>query len=739
MSGRQLTLLLGLAICQFCGDGLRADEVTFRNDVMAVLSKAGCNQGVCHGNKHGKGGFRLSLRGDDPRSDYEILTRSTSARRINRVEPEQSLILLKATMQIAHEGGRRFDADSPEYRILHDWISGGTADRGDAPQLVELTATPQRAVLTDPEDEVQLRAEALFSDGSRRDVTQMAVYEPANPIVEVDHNGRVSRQALGETVVMVRYLNRQVPVELAFIPDRPDFEWTGPAPSNLIDRHVFEKLRSLRINPSPVCDDTTFVRRVYFDLLGIPPTAKEARQFVSDDQPDKRGRLVDQLLERPEFADYWAQKWSDVLRNEEKTLDRKGVQNFYAWIRGSIAREKPVDQFVRELVAARGSTYEHPPANFYRSMRDPLTRAEAAAQVFLGVRLQCAKCHSHPFDRWTQDDYYGWANFFSRVRYKIVENKRRDRNDKHEFNGEQIVYWASKGEVTNAKTGSPTPPRFLGDDDIDRSDRRERLDQLAEWITSRKNRQFARAQVNFIWYHLLGRGIVHPIDDFRATNPPSNPALLNALSDQFVESGFDLKQTIRAITASQIYQLSSVPNATNADDEANFSRALIRRLTAEQMLDAMSAVTGGRVRFNGYPAGMRAGELPGVRAVRRRDKRPSLGDQFLKLFGKPQRLTSCTCERTEDSTMGQTFQMVSGPMINELLTQEQNRITGWETSAQAPAEIVDDLFWSALSRPPSPEESGVMQKLLQSTTNQRRTLEDLTWSILNSDEFLFRR
>lgn len=717
-----------------------AAGVSFENDVMAVLSKAGCNMGVCHGNKNGKGGFRLSLRGQDPAEDFAALTRNQSGRRANPLHPERSLILLKPTLEVAHEGGRRFDADSPEYRILLEWIELGMPRNSEkSPQLVRLDVTPLRHIAVDPEQEVALHAEAKFSDGTRRDVSRLAVYEPDNQTVEVSAGGLVRRVQTGETTVTVRYLDQQVPVRLAFVPARPDFVWSAPEPDNVIDEHVFAKLHSLRINPSPICSDAVFLRRAYLDLLGIIPTAEESRQFVDDDSPDKRARLVDALLERPEFADFWALKWSDLLRNEEKTLDRKGVQNFHAWIRAGIAGGKPLDQFVRELVASRGSTYSQPEANYYRAMRDPLTRAESTAQLFLGVRLQCAKCHNHPFDRWTQDDYYGWANLFARVDYKILENRRKDRNDKHEFDGEQVVYMAQKGEVKNPNTGRPQPPQFLGSGDERPDDEADRLRALAAWLTSADNDRFARSQVNRIWFHLMGRGIVDPIDDFRATNPPVNPELLDALTEEFIASNFDLRHMVRLIMNSHVYQLSSEPNETNHDDESNFSHALIRRLSAEQMIDSLGLVTGAAAEFNGYPTGFRASQIPGVRAVRRRDSRPESGDQFLKLFGKPERLQTCECERSTSTTLGQTFQLISGPLLNEMLTRSPNRLTDLVESGKADSEIIDELYWTALSRAPNESELQAMTASLENSNDRRATLEDIAWAVLNSQEFMLRQ
>ena len=713
--------------------------VSFQNDVMAVISKAGCNLGTCHGNKNGKGGFHLSLRGQSPREDFYALTHDYSARRVNPLRPEQSLILRKPTLDVPHQGGRRFDAESREYQILKDWIAAGMpADPPDVPRLTDLIVSPRERILFDPADRIPIHAEAVFSDGTRRDVTSLAVYEPAHPFVTAEPDGTIVRQGHGETTVTVRFLDRQVPVRLAFLPARPNFQWRELSPANEIDQFLFAKLRRLRIHPSPLCSDTVFLRRAYLDLSGRLPTAKQARQFLADNNDDKRSRLIDDLLQRPAFADFWALKWSDLLRNEEKTLDRKGVQNFHAWIRNSIARGKPLDQFARELIAARGSTYQNPPANYYRAMRDPLTRAETTAQLFLGVRLKCAKCHNHPFDRWTQADYYGWSNLFARVDYKILENKRRDRNDKHEFDGEQIVFIAKSGEVKNPQTNQPAPSQFLGAQKLAEDGQADRLLELSEWLTRSDNDRFARMQVNRIWFHLMGRGLVDPIDDFRATNPPSHPKLLDWLAKDFVAHGFDLRHTIRIIMESKTYRLASEPTAENRDD-LNYSHALIRRLTAEQILDSLSQVAGTPVAFNGYPKNIRAAQIPGVEAVRTRDQKPSMGDQFLKLFGKPPRLQSCECERSEETTLNQAFQLVSGPLINEQLTTPENKLAKLLEKSDSPAEWVDALYWSALSRDPSAQEKERAVEHLHQAKDKREALEDLAWALLNSHEFMLRR
>src|SRR5258705_9190193 len=440
--------------------------VSFRNDVMAVLSKAGCNAGTCHGNKNGKGGLKLSLRGQEPERDYIVLTRDLLARRTHPLDPDVSLILLKPTARVAHEGGLRFKPGSLEYRILREWIMQGMQNDLDAAaQLRGIEVSPREKIVNEPENRVQLQVQAAFSDGTTRDVTALAVFNPANGLVKVSGEGMVVRERAGnsgEATVLVRYLQCQEPVRLGFVAPRPGFKWKSMPVNNYIDEHISAKLRTFHINFSDLCSDAVFIHRAYLDLLGILPTPEEARTFIADHGGRKRGELVDRLLERSEFAEFWALKWADLLRVEAHSLDQKGVQDFYHWIRRSIAENKPLDQFVRELVSARGSTYSSPAANYYRPHRDPVTRARAAAQVFLGTRLQCAECHNHPSDRWTQDDYYDWAGLFARVNYKVIENKREISSDEHEWNGEQIVFFARQGSVKNPRTGKYARPRFLG-------------------------------------------------------------------------------------------------------------------------------------------------------------------------------------------------------------------------------------------------------------------------------------
>ena len=719
----------------------RADEAvatpSFRNDVMAVLSKSGCNAGACHGNANGKASFRLSLRGESPDLDFFAITHDQFSRRIDLMEPEQSLILLKATTQLAHEGGQRFKTNSWEYTALLNWISAGAAnDLVTAKTLRRLEVSPREAILIQPTNEIQVRAKAYFSDSSEQDVTAIAVYESANPSVKITPGGVIQADTAAETSVLVRYLDQQIPVRLAFIPARADFVWSAPRPQNYIDRHIFAKLQRHRMNPSELCSDEMFVRRAYLDLLGIIPTAEEARAFVIDGTPTKRARLIDQLLDRPEFADFWSLKWMDLLRAEERILDRKGLELFHRWVRESIANHKPLDQFAREIISARGSTYKNPAANFYRAARTAVERSEAAAQLFFGTRVQCAQCHNHPFDRWSQDDYYDWQRVFARVKYKVLENRRRDDNDGHEFKGEQIVYLAPSAEVKNPRTGSNAKPRFLGESSPAGTE--DELAALAKWATSSENPLFPRAQVNRIWYHLFGRGLVEPLDDFRASNPASHPELLHELATDFVNHGYDLRQVIRVIMNSRTYQLSSETNSTNADDEVNFARAYPRRLTAEQLLDSQSRALGVPLDLAGYPTGTRAVQLAGASPERRRGEGSVQAEQFLASFGKPPRLLPSECERSCEPTMGQAFQLMNGPLLNEMLASKENAIGKLLASGSSPEEKIRTIYWQTLSRAPSAGELAALSAHLGKQSDQRATLEDILWSVLNSKEFLFR-
>jgi len=717
-----------------------AGAVSFGNEVMAVLARGGCNQGTCHGNQNGKGGFKLSLRGDDPDYDYDMLTRDQLGRRTDPLRPSDSLILLKATAAVPHEGGKRFGVDSLEYQLLRDWIAAGRpVDAANQPQVKSLRVTPAEQVLIAPADRVRLTVKGTFSDGTTRDLSQLAVYDVSSPSVVVSGTGEAVAKSTGEVTILVRYLDQRQAVRLAFVPERPGFVWRDVPVNNYVDAAIFAKLKKLRMQPSELCGDSVFLRRAYLDLLGMVPTADETRAFLADDRADKRSRLVEVLLQRPEFADFWALKWSDVLRNEEKALDKKGVQAFHHWIRQAIADGKPMNEFAREIIAARGSTYAHPAANFYRALRDPQARAEAAGQVFLGIRLQCARCHNHPFDQWTQNDYHSLAAFFARVDYRILENNRKDRLDTHEFDGEQVVFINRDGETKHPRTGAPMKPKFLGAATPNFSANADRLQALADWVARPDNPFFARTQVNRVWHHLLGKGLVDPNDDFRASNPPVNPALLEALAKDFAAHKFDLRHIIRTVMNSRTYQLAAIPNDTNTDDEINFTHVEVRPLQAEQLLDSFAAVIGVPVKFTGYPAGTRANQLPGVQTQRPRGEAATPGEQFLKVFGKPERLLSCECERSEDTTLNQAFQLLTGELMNQMLADPDNAIAKQLASGKSDRAIIEHFYHAALSRPPSTRELAVAEQLVARAKTRRAGHEDIVGALTTSKEFLLRR
>jgi hypothetical protein len=715
-----------------------ADQpVSFRNEVMAVLSRAGCNSGPCHGNLNGKGGLKLSLRGQDADFDFDALTRGALGRRIDTHSPTASLILAKATMAQPHEGGQRFPRSGQEYALLRDWIAqGAKLDPATSVRPVRLAVSPHDTVLHGG-DRVRLRVTATFSDGSKRDVTKLACFEVSNLSAAVGPDGTVRRLAHGEPTILVRYLHTQAVARVAFMPNRPGFVWKDRPEANYIDRHVHKRLKALHVEPSPPCTDSEFIRRASLDACGILPTASETKRFLADTRTDKRARLIDALLKRPEFADFWALKWADLLRIEEKVLDVRGTRVFHGWVRRAILDDRPLDAFARELIAGRGSSYSDPPSNYYRALREPYARAEATAQVFLGVRIQCAKCHNHPFDRWTQDDYHRFASTFARVQYRVLENNRRDKLDKHEFAGEQIVYQDRTSELKHPVSGDVLAPRFLGEDAPAVKPGGDRLTLLAEWATRADNPFFARAQANRVWQHLIGRGLVDPGDDFRDSNPPLSEELLAALAKDLAQHRFSLRHLVRRVMNSHTYQRSAAPTATNRDDETGLSRAIIRPLQAEVLLDAAAQVCGVRPRFPNVPRGTRAVQLPGVGADRRRKKSDS--ERFLAAFGKPVRSLSCECERNDDSTLAQALQMLTGPVLDSMLTKPDNVLGKRLDATKEDRAVLDELYLAALCRYPTKAEREAALALIARARGRRAGLEDVLWCLLNAKEFLLRR
>ena len=716
-------------------------EVSFTRDVMPVLSKAGCNGGGCHGNQNGKGGFKLSLWGENPTLDHKNIL--SSEKRANPINPEVSKLLRKPTLLEKHEGDKRFDLESEEYRILHDWLKlGAKNDIDSAPQLESIRIIPSSVLLSAPNKKINLQVKAKFSNGEEKDVSQWAVYESANLGAEVSAGGELEFSQPGETTVFVRYMGGRASMRAALIKANDNYKWKGPSSKNEIDHYVFSKLKLFNQNPSAVSDDLTFLRRVSLDVTGSLPSSDTARSFLSDKRKDKRSILIEELLKSEEYASFWALKWADLLRVEEKTLDSKGVEKIYGWLKEMIGSGKPLDQFTKDILCATGSTYNNPPANFYRALRAPVNRAEAVAQVFIGTRINCAKCHDHPFENVRQDDYYRFAAIFDAIDYEIIENKRKDGFDKHRFVGEQVIKLVSADKFQNKflkdpRTKKPPEPGFLDSSSGPIKSFDNRLEEVADWITSHP--RFAKVQANRIWSNLVGQPLVDPIDDVRETNPASNPELLQFLSKELIESGFDQKHLIRLITNSITYQLSSDPGLVlNVGTDLTFARAKVMRYPAEVIIDAAHKSMSIESEFSDSFKSKSAITMPGVDSVHL-SKNPHENDKFLKIFGKPARLTNSDAERSNETTLAQVFELTAGKTLNTILSHQENKIGQLLKNGKDDLEIIDELYWSILTRPPVDEEWSAFLSYLNLSSNRRSALEDVAWSLLNAKEFLLRR
>ena len=693
--------------------------VSFKNETQMALTKAGCNAGACHGSPSGKGGFRLSLRAYDPELDIMTARSEFFGRRANIMEPAESLLLRKPLMEVAHGGGKRLKKGDPAHKVLEQWIGEGLRlDAATEPDLVRIETIPSKRVLKQLGTRQQIVVLGHFSDGSIRDVTALTDFTTSNESVgSVNVQGLVTKNGRGETAILARYLTGMSTTYLTFLEEVPGFAWNNPAESNFVDAAVFEKLKQLQILPSDVCTDDEFLRRVTLDLTGRLPSADEAKALIADAaNPNRRAVIVDRLLDSNEFASFWALKWGDVLRSNSKKLKTAGVHKFREWIYESIRSDKPLDQFSRELLTANGSVFENPPANFWRASRDPLDATETTAQLFLGVRIQCAKCHNHPFERWTQDNYYGIAAAFARVGRKNSVDA-----------DEEVIFTQAGGEVTQPRTNKQMKVHLLLKGDVDVPADQDRRTVFAAWLTSPENPFFAKSVTNRIWGHLMGRGIVEPVDDFRDSNPPSNARLIDELSKQFVSNGFSQKWAVRTICNSRTYQLSSRKNGFNKDDEIYSSHANTRLLSAEQLLDGICAVTSVPEQFPGVPLGTRACELAD----------PPTDHYFLKVFGQPQREMACQCERSSESNLSQALQMINGPVVHNKLRADNGRIALMIKDMKPDDEIIASLYLAALARTPSAEELTASKTHIAAQTDRRQALEDVGWAILNSKEFLF--
>ena len=711
--------------------------ITILNDVVPILTKLSCNSGGCHGKATGQNGFRLSLLGFEPELDYAALLQEGRGRRMSVSSPDQSLLLIKATGRMPHGGGKRLEVESDDYHVIRDWIRQGTVGpRSDDAKLIRIAVSPLKRVLR-RDTQQQLLITAHFSDGTLRDVTRRAIYDSNMPeIANAAANGVVTVQPRsGLFAIMVRFggeigvFQGVVPIAgldaattiLAAIP-------TTAYPG--IDRPLFEQWKQLGVIPSAVADDATFIRRALIDVCGTLPTAEEIAAYVADQRTDKKSRLIDQLLERPEFASYFALKWADILQNRGQgystSQQRPSTTLFAAWIRDSIASNMPYDRFVSEILTAAGSQERNPPTLWYRNVRTTKDYVESVSQAFLGVRIQCAQCHHHPAERWSQADYYSLAAVFARV-------GRKGGFADAEVPTLETIFLQDEGTILHPRTGEVMRPRPLGGADFQLSRLDDPRKVFAKWMTSGDNPFFARTMVNRMWGHFLGRGIIHPIDDARSTNPPSNPELLEALTQDFVKSGFDVKHLVRVITGSYAYGLSSVPTATNREDRQSFARFYPRRLKAEVLLDGISQILEAPTQFAGGP-----GQFPnGTRAIDLPDE--NVTAHFLDVFGRPNRNSACECERTDDPALVQALELVNSKDIQGKLTAAEGYVERLAKSQLPVADKLREVFVRVLGRWPVPEELSAAVEFLGSEMDQKEAYRSLLWSLLVTNEFLFNR
>jgi hypothetical protein len=696
--------------------------VSFRNQVLPIFTKAGCNTGGCHGKASGQNGFKLSLLGFEPAFDYDAIVHEGRGRRLFPARAEQSLLLLKSVASVPHGGGRRINVGSTEYELLKRWIAQGTPEGSDKdPSVVRVECFPREATVGLKGDQ-QVIVTAHYSDGTHRDVTREAQFKSNAPdIAGVDDQGLVKTlSATGETAIMARYMGRVDVCRVSIPLPEPDSSTPRPdlPPGNYIDGLVRTKWAKLNLTPSPLADDSTFLRRAYLDAIGTLPTPEEVRAFLADNSPTKREEWVEKILVRSEYADFWSLKWGDILRNQRggQREHQRGTYAFHAWIRKALASNMPYDRFVRSIIAAQGTVDQHPPVIWYRTVRNLTHQTNDTAQLFLGTRINCAQCHNHPYEKWSQEDYYRLQAFFARVGKKSGEIAQ-----------EPAIYVKADGAVRHPKTGKVMAPRGLDGPEISFTEDEDPRQGLVDWMASPDNPFFARAMVNRLWGHFLGRGLVEPIDDMRATNPPSNPALLDALARDFIDHKFDVKHLIRQIMTSTTYQLSSEPTAGNIQDRQNFATAYPRRLPAEVMLDAIGQVSGVREEFKGLPIGTRTIQLPDE----------SIASYFLDVFGRPTRETPCECERPREADLAQALELLNSNQLQSKLGSSKGRLAGLLEAKATDAAIIEDLYLAALGRLPIASEAESLNAYITAQKDRKAALEDVEWAILNTKEFLF--
>jgi hypothetical protein len=696
--------------------------VSFRHEVMPVLARAGCNAGACHGYSLGKNGFKLSLRGQDPALDYLAITKDAFGRRVNCESPETSLLLAKPRGDVPHEGGVRFRRNSLSNDILTKWIRQGTpGDLADTAHVVAVRLVPDKLVLR-PGQKYRLQLIAEYDDGNRRDVTRLGVWTAnSDRYAAVDDEGLVVAADAGETAVVARFERTFAATGILVLQPNARFVPAPVPQDNLIDTHVVEKLNHLKITPSPLADDEEFLRRVYLDLIGVQPKPDEVRAFLADKGPKKRDTVIDALFERPEFIDHWSLKWGDLLQNSRNSASSQSVYLFREFIRGAVAENMPLDEFARRLLTARGGSLDDPASVYLSLSKDANDTVERVTQVFCGVRMLCARCHSHPLENWTQGDYYGLESFFTQV------STRQDARFPNVPNAKLVKVTLAAGPSVNPRTGRAQPPKFLAGDELPLRTDRDRRQAYADWLTSPNNPFFARSLTNRLWSYFFHRGIIEPVDDIRSTNPPINPALLDALTRDFVEHKFDARHLMRRIVTSATYQRSVVPTASNRHDEQNFSHAIPRRVPAEALLDSLVQATGVPENFGGAPPGFRAAQLPDG----------NVESNFLKLFGKPQRAEACECERDNGSNMLQALHFINGKSILDRVQNPNGRPAQLVRQKLSDEQTVSELYLWCLARHPKAAEMKVGSEFIKSYGDKRtEAVQDLAWALLNSKDFL---
>ena len=692
-------------------------DVSFKLDIMPIFMKANCNTGSCHGAARGKDGFRLSLFGFDPDGDQFRIARELPGRRMNLALPEESLLLTKSVGSVPHTGGKRFGTDSEEYTTMLRWLkAGGNNDQGEVPKVLSVELYPPTAVLDGADATQQLTARAKYSDGTDRDVTSLAVFSSNNDTAAtVSSDGMVTAHERGEAFIMARFETHTVGRQFIMLPK--GLQYTDPKTPefNFVDTLIYNKLRKLRILPSGVCSDEEFLRRASLDIVGVLPSVEEYARFMEDKDEKKRDKLVDELLNRKEFVEVWVMKWAELLQiRTTNQISYKSMLRYYNWLQERIANNMPTDQMVRELLGSSGGTFQNAATNYYQNERDTLKTSENVAQVFMGMRIQCAQCHNHPFDRWTMDDYYSFAAFFSQIGRKQGEDPR-----------ELIIFNSGGGEVRHLVGNTVMTPKFLGGEvpDVKGKDRRV---VMADWLASPQNPYFATNLGNIVWAHFFGKGIIDQVDDVRVSNPAVNKELLDELGRRFTEYNYDFKKLVRDICTSRVYQHSTATNETNIKDTSNFSHAALRRVRAEVLLDAITQVTDTKNKFQGLPTGARAVQIANG----------NTSTYFLTAFGRAKRETVCSCEVSIEPNLSQALHLLNGDTVNAKMTQGQLVPTRLK-EGKTPEQITEEIYIRCLSRKPTERESAALKEVVDNEQNKQQALEDIFWATLNSREFVF--